>query len=105
MSQRRNGAGQPYDWSLFKNRDIRDKYTLILKNKFYALHEISETPTPNDKYDNFVNAHVEKAAECIPTKQRTACSKLINIYLKEQREYIQNQIKKLSDSAESIHLG
>ena len=32
--------------------------------------EILETPTLNDKYDNFVNAHLEAAAECIPTKQR-----------------------------------
>ena len=32
--------------------------------------EISETPTPNDEYDNFVNAHLEVATECIPTKQR-----------------------------------
>ena len=26
--------------------------------------------TPNDKYENFINAHWETAAECIPTKQR-----------------------------------
>ena len=31
---------------------------------------ISETPTQNDKYEKFVNAHLEVAAECIPTKQR-----------------------------------
>ena len=59
-----------YDWSLLNNRDIRDKYTLTLRNKFDALHEISEIPTPNDEYENFVNAHLEAAAECIPTKQR-----------------------------------
>ena len=50
--------------------DIRNKYTLILINKFEALQEISEKPTPNDEYENFVNAHLEAAAECIPTKQR-----------------------------------
>ena len=59
-----------YDWSLFYNRDIRDKYTLTLRNKFDALQRISETPTVNDEYENFVNAHLEAAAECIPTKQR-----------------------------------
>ena len=60
-----------YDWSLLNNRDIRDKYILTLRNKFDALKEISETPTPNDKYENFVNAHLEPAApERIPTKQR-----------------------------------
>ena len=31
---------------------------------------MSETPTPNDEYENFVNVHLEAAAECIPTKQR-----------------------------------
>ena len=31
---------------------------------------MSETHTPNDKYDNFVNGHLEALAECIPTKQR-----------------------------------
>ena len=30
---------------------------------------ISETVTPNDEYENFVNAPNETAAECIPTKQ------------------------------------
>ena len=50
--------------------DIRDKYTLTLRNKFDALQEIFETPSLNDKYENFVNAHLEVAAECIPTKQR-----------------------------------
>ena len=33
--------------------------------------EISETLTLiNDEYENFVNAHMEAAAECIPTKIR-----------------------------------
>ena len=41
---------------------------LTLKNKFDALQEISETPASNDKYEDFVNAHIEVAAECIPTK-------------------------------------
>ena len=48
-----------YNWSLLNNRDIHDKYTLTLRNKFDAFLEISETPTPNDKYENFVNAHIE----------------------------------------------
>ena len=34
----------------------RDKYTFTLRNKFDALLEISETPTMNDGYENFVNA-------------------------------------------------
>ena len=124
-----------FDWSLLNNWDIRDKYKLTLRNKFDALQEISEALTPNDEY-NFVNAHLEAAAECIPTKQRAktritcetlavrkkradmktaskgnrknptntnalklkAQNELANIYLKEQTEYIQNQINKIRDS-------
>ena len=32
--------------------------------------EISETPTLNDKYEIFVNAHLEVAVKCISTKPR-----------------------------------
>ena len=59
-----------YDWSRLNNRDIRDKYTLTLRNKFDALQEKSKTHTPSDEYENFINAPLEAAAECIPTKQR-----------------------------------
>ena len=31
----------------------------------------TEIRTPNDKYENFVNVHLEAAAKCIPTKLRT----------------------------------
>ena len=41
---------------------------LMPRNKFDALQDISETLTPNDEYENFVNAHIEVVAECIPTK-------------------------------------
>ena len=68
-----------YDWSLLKNRDIRDKSTLTLRNKFDALQEILETPTLNDKYENFVLAHLEAAAEYIPTKQRAKQSPMQDI--------------------------
>ena len=53
------------------NRHIRDKYALTIRNKFDALQEKTETDTPNEEYKNFVNVHLEAAAECIPTKQRT----------------------------------
>ena len=128
-----------YDWSLLDNGDIRDKYSLALRNKFDALQENTETHTPNDEYENFVNAHFEAAAEYIPTQQRTktrvlwetlsvrekradvktvskcnrknptntnalklkkAQNELANIYLKEQTEYIQNQIDRIKDSVE-----
>ena len=128
-----------YGWSLLNNRDIRDKYALTLRNKFDALQEKTETRIPNDEYENFVNAHLEVAAECIPTKQRAkprvpwetlavrkkredmktaskcnrknstninalklkkAQNEWANIHLKEQTEYIQNQINKIRDSVE-----
>ena len=101
-------------------------------------NQTSERPTLNDKYENVVNAHLEAAAECIPTKQRAkprvpwetfvvrkkhadiktasqcnmrnptninaqklkAQNLLTNVYLKEQTEYIQNQINKIKDSVE-----
>ena len=46
-----------YDWSLLNNKDISDKYTITLRNKFDALQEISKTSTQNDEYENFINAH------------------------------------------------
>ena len=50
---------------------ISDKYTITLRNKFDALQEILETLTPNDEYENFLNARMEAAAEFIPINQRT----------------------------------
>ena len=135
----RTATTNHYDWALLNNRDIRDKYVLELRNKFDALQEKTEKGTPNDEYENFVNAHLEPAAKCIPTKPRTkarvlweilavrekcadvktaskcnrenptntnamklkkAQNELASIYLKEQTEYIQNQIDKIRDSVE-----
>ena len=74
LSLRRNAVRTTttvhYDWSLLNNKDIRDRYTLSLRNKFDAQQEISEIPTPNNECDNFANAHLEAAAEYIPTKQK-----------------------------------
>ena len=60
-----------YDWALLNNRNIRDRYAIALRNKFDALQEKTEILTLNDEYENFVNAHLEAAAEYIPTKQKT----------------------------------
>ena len=49
-----------YDWALFDKKDIRDKYVIAWKNKFDALPEETETRTPNDECENFVNAHLEQ---------------------------------------------
>ena len=118
------------------NRDIRDKYVLELRNRFETLQEKTEKSTPNDEYENFVNAHLEAVAKCIPTKiktkyrvpwetlavrekralvktasknyrknpnalkLKTAQYQLAGICIKEQTEYIQNQIDKIRDSVE-----
>ena len=128
-----------YDWALLNNKDIRDKYILESRNRFETLQEKTEKSTPNDEYENFVNAHLEAAAKCIPTKLKTkykvpwetlavrdkralvktdsknyrknptntnalklktAQCQLAGIYIKEQTEYIQNQIDKIRDSVE-----
>ena len=43
---------------------------LSLRNKYDALQGISDTPTPNNEYENVVNAHIEATTECILAKQR-----------------------------------
>ena len=64
----------PYKWALLNNKDIRDQYVIALRNKFDALQEKTETRTPNDEYENFVNAHLHAEVKYIPTKHRTKSS-------------------------------
>ena len=136
---KRTATTKHYDWALLNNKDIRDKYVLELRNRFETLQEKTEKSTPNDEYENFVNAHLEAAAKYIPTKIKTkyrvpwetlavrekralvktasknyrknptntnalkiktAQYQLAGIYIKEQTEYIQNQIDKIRDSVE-----
>ena len=136
---KRTATTKHYDWALLNNKDIRDKYVLELRNRFETLQERTEKSTPNDEYENFVNAHLEAAAKYIPTKLKTkyrvpwetlavrekralvktasknyrknptntnalklktAQYQLAGIYIKEQTEYIQNQIHKIRDSVE-----
>ena len=128
-----------YDWPMLNNRDISDKYMIKQASKFDAIRDISETLTPNDKYEKFVNAHMEAAVERIPTKLRakhrilwetlavkkkrddmktaSLCNKrnptdantqklkkgqseLTNACLKEQTEFIKDQINKIRHSVE-----
>ena len=67
----RTATTKHYDWALLYNRDIRDKYALELRNRFETLQEMTEKGTPNDEYENFVEAHLESASKCIPTKPTT----------------------------------
>ena len=68
---KRTATTKHYDWALLNNWDIRDKYVLELRNRFETLQEKTEKSTPNDEYETFVNAHLEAAAKCIPTKLKT----------------------------------
>ena len=136
---KRTATTKHYDWALLNNKYIRDKYVLELRNRSETLQEKTEKSTPNDEYENFVNAHLEAAAKYIPTKiktkyrvpwetlavrekralvktapknyrknptntnalkLKTAQYQLAGIYIKEQTEYIQNQIDKIRDSVE-----
>ena len=54
-----------YDWFLLNKRDINNKYTIALRNKFDALQKISEVLSPNVEHDNFVNVHMEAAVESV----------------------------------------
>ena len=42
-----------------------------MRNRFEALQEKTEKRTPNDECENFVNAHLKAAANCILTKSRS----------------------------------
>ena len=55
---KRTATTKHYDWALLNNKDIRDKYVLELRNRFETLQEKTEKSTPNDEYENFVNAHI-----------------------------------------------
>ena len=63
-----------YGWSSLTNRNINNKYTVTVRNKFDTLQKKSKTHTLSDKYENFVTAHMEATAECIPSKPRAKCT-------------------------------
>ena len=65
-----------YDWALLDNKDIRDKYVIALTSKFDALQENTETRTPNNEYENFVNAHQQTTAKYIPKKKQRTKSRV-----------------------------
>ena len=68
----RTATTKHYDWALLNNRDIRDKYALEWRNRFETLQEKTEV-TPNDEYENFVEAHqqnLELNIEFLGKRQR-----------------------------------
>ena len=87
-----------YEWALLNNRDIRDKYVLELRNRFETLQEKTEKGTPNDEYENFVDAHLEAASKCIPTKSRTRYRvPWETLAVREKRALMKNCLQKLSE--------
>ena len=46
---------------------------VTIRNKFDTHQETSERYSSNGKYEKFVTAHLEAAAECIPIKSRVKC--------------------------------
>ena len=93
-----------YDWALIKNRDIRDKYVLELRNRFETLQEETEKGTPNDEYENFVDAHLEAAAKCIPTKSKTKYRvQWETVSVREKRAHVKTASKRLLLSSENIY--
>ena len=59
-----------HDSSSLTNRDISNKYTVTVRNKFDTPLEIFEKHTPNEEYENLIHAYIETAPECIITKPR-----------------------------------
>ena len=48
-------------------QDIISRYTATVRNKFDTLQEKSERHTPNEKYESFLTANLEAAAEFMLT--------------------------------------
>ena len=56
--------------NIYIYNNICKHYSVTVRNKFDSLQETSERLAPNDKCENFVTAHLEAAAEYIPTKPK-----------------------------------
>ena len=98
-----------YDWVPLHNKDIWDKSAFILRNKFDALQEKTETHNleSHGRYYQLEKkrSDLKTASKCHRNnpnntndlKLKKAQNELVNIYLKEQTEYIKNQIGKIRD--------
>ena len=94
---KRTATTKHYDWALLNNKDIRDKYVLELRNRFETLQEKTEKSTPNDEYENFVNAHLEAAAKYIPSKLKSKYRvPWETLAVREKRALVKTASKKLS---------
>ena len=68
--------GKNHDWSVLKNKEIKDNYTIELKNRFESLRTENETGT--ETYENLIQANKETAKELIPKKSKTKQMNIAN---------------------------
>ena len=114
---------QRYNWDTLQTRDdIRDQYTIEVRNRFQILQNENEEESANTIYQNIMKAHKEAAEKCIPIVKKTkrkipwetasitekrqsvnkltrenpkymeAIQELKDIYDQEQTEYIKSKI-------------
>ena len=55
----------------FEQQRYKRKICIRIKKQIRNTTKEDGKSTPNDEYENFVNAHFEAAAKCIPTKLKT----------------------------------
>ena len=60
--------GKNYDLFVLKNKEIKDNYTIELKNRFESLRIENETST--ETYENLIQANKETSKELIPKNQK-----------------------------------
>ena len=62
-----------HNWSLPANNDIRNDYSVTVRNGLDSLEETPKRHLPNDEYENFVITHLEAEAEykLTETNQKT----------------------------------
>ena len=51
------------DWSSLNNSDIKNQYTITVRNKFDTLQETDANHTSNGEFENFITTHIEAAAK------------------------------------------
>jgi len=69
----KRNAKVKYDWKKLSNDDtIRNKYDLIVQNRFNALQTTKSESTADELYNDIITAHKEAAEQAIPklTKKR-----------------------------------
>ena len=73
--------GKNYDWSVLKSKEIKDNYTIELKNRFESLQIENEAST--ETYENLIQANKETAKELIPKKIKNQTHE----YCKQSKSY------------------